>query len=354
MADPGRDLDAFMRVGMDVVIQLDLSQKWGSRFKTAVCGWRKPVDILVNRPMSGERLVPLRDGQRTVIRFVCDGYALAFSTKIDNFDKIGDNPCCRVGWPREFAMVSFRQFERIKVAIPCEIAVGEESFQGEIRDISVGGCGVHSACYIPEGKTIQLAFEMPHGVALDHVGAVVCNARRLENGGAFAGCELEKGQANVESEIATLIRTAALDQPNRGTSPDQRVLIIDANEGNASALRSSFEERGWYAFTAPATIDGLWQLRTLQPGLLIVNQDQQDLPGLDVARLVKSTKGLESLPVLVYGSEGAGLDKKATDVGARGYFGQPFVPSQICDAAAACIAGDAKPEGDPNGGDGGQ
>ena len=111
------------------------------------------------------------------------------------------------------------------------------------------------------------------------------------------------------------------------------VLIIDADSAVADDLYRVFEKRGWYVFVASGVIEGLQHLQVARPAALLVSQEQQDLTGLDVARLMKLTRGYEQLPVFVYGSD-PGLKDKAAQVGVKEYFTRPIDYAALCDAVA--------------------
>ncbi|HOZ45565.1 MAG TPA: PilZ domain-containing protein [Candidatus Hydrogenedentes bacterium] len=340
MTDRGSSIDTYMRVGSWVVLDLEPSKKGGTRFRTTIVGWSKPDFVTLKRPVHLNRLVPLQHEQRCVLRFLCEGNACAFDSTIMDFTSQLEDASLRIAWPQDFERVPFRKSERIGMTFPCEIAMGDKRFSGEVRDISVGGCGVYTSRVVAEKTTIKLTFTLPNCVHLEDVEAIVRSVHP-QSTGTFFGCEFAEGQEQVQNDVCFFVRYK-LDRRDAGENEDaQQAVIIDEDAPSAEALRQAFEHKGWNVFATPTTLDGLSRLRAFPPSMLIINQEQSDLPGMEAARLVKATHGFDNLRIFIFSRRLVEVEKLASQMGAIGFYCSPFAPNQICDAAVSC-AGKAR------------
>ena len=337
MSDGKSELEFFLRAGAVVVLHLDPSSPGGPRYRTAVRGWDKASHIVLDRPKFLNRFMALTDHQPCLVRFVCEGTACAFESIMLDRDDLASETHCAIAWPGDVRMVPFRKYYRISIVVPCKFTVGEQTHTGEIRNLSMGGCALCAPEPLTLGTVILLGFTLPDGLLLEDVHAIVRDVRKVGRE-TFTGCEFSDRQEDVQNDIAFSV-SLALDQ-QRGDKKDDKppVLVIDSNEDRTAALREGLKELGWDVFTASGTIDGLQRLRMVPPVALVVNQDQHDLTGLDLVRLVKLTRGFELLPVFLYGGAGEDIRERAMQIGVREYFPLPFDPAGICRSVAACAA----------------
>lgn len=336
LVDKEDEVEKLLQVGLMVVLCTDPDLHTERRYRSFIRGWHRPFQLVVDRPKSRNRPAPLREDQPCVIRFANEGRACAFGTHIIDWENRLDAAYCRIAWPQAIEVASFRKHQRIPVALGCTIELSDGSkVKGQICDLSQGGCRMRADSEIPEGIMVKVSFTLPDGSLLDDVATIVRNARMVD-GEMQLGCQFDEGQEDVEDHITFCIATL-LDHERAATQRGfmRHILIIDDNPETSKTLRLSFEAQGWSAYSAASALDGLLRLRLLPPAALLVSQQQNDLPGYDLARTVKFSRGFELLPVFIYGPTQNGARQKAIEVGAREYFSLPLNMSSVCDSVIA-------------------
>ncbi|HOT49765.1 MAG TPA: flagellar brake domain-containing protein, partial [Candidatus Hydrogenedentes bacterium] len=130
-----QDFEPYLQVGCPVAFHSDPFVKDAPRYSSVIRGWRRLSYVLVDRPRIGPHFAAIRENQPCVIRFVRDGKACAFDSLVLDWDTRMHNAYCRVEWPREFKVVVFRRFERVKVELPSSLFFrgGEDS--GTVVDL---------------------------------------------------------------------------------------------------------------------------------------------------------------------------------------------------------------------------
>ena len=335
MAGDTEDLESYLRVGKVVVLHLNPHQSPGPQFRTFIRGWHKSSHIMVDRPALESGSAPLTKGQPCVLRFVSDGFAGAFESSILSWEEHEQGNYCNLSWPQDLQIVPFRKHYRTKVEFPCKFSVEDETYEGIIRDLSIGGCGVFSHTALAEGTDVEMSFTLPDGLPLKKVRAIVREARPMGDD-ALLACEFYDRQEHVQSDVAFYLSSLIERERGGGRAEiGRQLLIIDENEDNAASLKRGFRDLGWDAVIVSSTIDGMHRLHATPPVALIVSQEQQDLTGLDIIRMVKSTSGFESLPVFLYGKDTGDLRARALEIGVAGYFPHPFDSAAICKAVLA-------------------
>jgi ActR/RegA family two-component response regulator/c-di-GMP-binding flagellar brake protein YcgR len=334
MMDPGKEVDSFLAVGDSALLHLHPSTTWGVRYKTVIRGWDKPYYLIVDRPRVKDHFVGLHRGDPCVVRFLSRGRACGFDSIIVDWDTRRDKPYIRIGWPEACQVVSFRRHERVNVTAPCKLTAGDQTFEGELRDISIMGCRVFVPAVLSEVSTAELSFTLPDGLPVENLQVDVRNIRPV-HGGVCLGCEYREGQEHIQSDMAFFI-VSTLERSAGETGGSPRALIIDADNAYVGALRREFEKQGWRVFSASSSVEGLLRLRMLPPTALLINESEKDLVGLEILRLLKATRGLELLPVFVYGGA-EGAEGKAQELDVAGYFPVSLNVNKICAAVVAAI-----------------
>jgi len=338
------EIDSFLSVGDVVMVHLDPAKKWEVRYKTCVRGWHKPHHIILDRPRSKGLLVRLSEGFPCVVRLLSGGKAVGFASRVLDWDSPGAHPYCRVAWPEQLQVVSFRQHERINLFVPCTITVGDTTHDGQVQNLSVDGCRVHAHAEIEEGSPVELSFTMPDGLPVECVRAEVRNVQPRPDGALF-GCHVTPGQEHVQSDMAFYI-AAMLNRSQAGHEATPRLLIVANDPQNTKALSGTFERHGWDTFVASTSFEGLLRLRMVFPSALLVSQEQEDLGCLEMLRLLKSTRGLEALPVFLYGRD-AEIKQQARDAGSAGHFPLPLNLGRVFDIISAAASKKAATEDAP-------
>lgn len=329
-----KEIERFLEVGAVMMLHTEPTRKDGPRFKTVLRGWRKPSHLLFDRPKTETGLfVALQEGMSLVVRFLHEGRACAFDAVIIDWDTRRNSPYLRVTWPAEVQYIMFRKHERVKLQAPCTVSIDNVGkFNGEIRDISIGGCGV--VCPEAPGENpgkVRLSFPLPDGVVVEAVSALVRNYRHGADG-VFLGLEFESNQERTMNDILFFV-TSRLERAGAGERSGTRILVmvIDDNAEFAARLRRCFERRNIDVFIASGTVEGLSYLRGTGPRALLISAAMSDLPAIDTCRLLRRTKGFENLSVYLYGGDAGRLESLVHEIGVNRYF--PPKPSLAPDIA---------------------
>ena len=336
MQDQDKDLSEYLAVEDVAVLHLNLSLQWSPRYKAVVRGWYKPYYIIMDRPKFGGRLVHLQKNDSCVVRFLSEGKACGFNSTVMDFDNRVIGPTCLITWPKNIETLTFRRFKRLKVFAPCQFSINNAVHEGEVQDVSVSGCRVITPAQIAENSQIELTFTLPDGVPIEKIQATVRNVQ-CKDGITLAGCEFTEGQQHLQSDIAFL--TSTLLQRTGSGANARRVLIMDEDEARSAQLSKVFETRGWLVFTTSNSIEGLLRLRMIVPNALLISDSQKDLPGMQLLSLLKTTRGMETVPVFIYGGEES-CRVPALTAGAAGFFTSNASIEQICTA----VVGPEEPE----------
>ena len=336
MQDQDKDLSEYLAVDEVAVLHLNLSVQWSPRYKAVVRGWCKPYYIIMDRPKYSGRLVHMQKNDSCVVRFLSEGKACGFNSTVMDFDSRIVGPTCLITWPKHIEVLTFRKYKRVRIFAPCQFSLENTVHEGEVQDVSVSGCRVLTPERIMENARIELTFTLPDGVPIEKIHAIVRNVQYRE-GTSLVGCEFAEGQQHLQSDIAFL--AGSLLQRTAGSENAPRVLIVDESDARAMDLRAVFEARGWLAFTTSNSVEGLLRLRMIVPSALLISDNQKDLPGLQLLDLLKTTRGMESVPVFIYGGEESHR-VPALAAGAAGFFASNASVDQICIA----VAGQEEPE----------
>jgi CheY-like chemotaxis protein/c-di-GMP-binding flagellar brake protein YcgR len=320
-----KDLELYLNVGCPLVLHPEPFEASAPRYSTCVRGWSKSSYLLIDRPRVNNRFAAVRENQPCVVRFLYNGLACAFDTMVLDWDTRQYHSYCRISWPTKFQTVSFRKFERVRAQIPCGFIYGGKKHTGTIEDISIGGCRIRTSAQLENDCTIELDLSLPDGCVVEQVRAEVKNVRPAA-GEFLLGCQFLEDQPEVESEIAFYV-TTVLDRGEARASERQRILVIDDNRTVAMVLRNLFEQKGIEVLPASGTLDGLSRLRLSSPEAVLISQRMTDLPGIDSARLIRATRGLENLPVFLYGGDIS--DDDIAKAGVSLYFAQRIPAIQI-------------------------
>jgi len=331
------DLSEFLQVGSTALFQPGLQPGAAPSIRTNILGWKTKSYIFLERPRMRDRFLPLAEGLTCVVRFVREGAACGFASTVIDWSNFESDSWCRIAWPDEVHSVGFRRHQRVETNIPCTF-VGEDgrTGNGEIRDISVGGCRIASDMTFEKDARLKLSFILPGCGPLQDVETIV---RRMDTNASskFLGCEFAEEQAHVGSEIAFFI-TCKRTTADGLVSDRPRVLVIDQSHANRGLLWRAFDARGCEVITANSTVDGIFRLQMLNPIGLLVSRTLPDMEGLDVCRLIRANKSFESLPIVLYGEEGD--SNSAPDLRAEHihYFPSLQAVNAICDAIMQAAA----------------
>jgi two-component system KDP operon response regulator KdpE len=109
--------------------------------------------------------------------------------------------------------------------------------------------------------------------------------------------------------------------------PDPAVVLIEDEPQIRRFLRATLAGQGYRLFEAASGADGLVEVASRQPDVVIVDLGLPDMDGLDVIRRIREWT---TVPIIVLSARGQERDKvTALDAGADDYVGKPFGAGEL-------------------------
>ncbi|PYM89798.1 MAG: DNA-binding response regulator [Candidatus Rokuibacteriota bacterium] len=109
--------------------------------------------------------------------------------------------------------------------------------------------------------------------------------------------------------------------------PDPVVVLIEDEPQIRRFLRATLTGQGYRLFEAATGADGIVEVGSRQPDVVIVDLGLPDMDGLDVIRRIREWS---AVPVIVLSARGQERDKvTALDAGADDYVSKPFSASEL-------------------------
>lgn len=304
MHESHEGIERYLAVGRVAVLQTEPQRRDGPRFSTSFIGWRRGRAIFIEHPRTAEgRDVAFRDAQPCVVRFVHEGQACAFTSDVLDWGAGRGDTQVRLRWPSQMERLSLRRHDRVLVSVACRVVLPEgKSIEGELHDLSMSGCGFAAAVVASKGDALQVSFRLPDGASIENLQVNVRMVRPTLDG-CFLGCEFEPGQERLQNDISIYV-TSELARARRASVMEQpRVLIVDAQVEFAEKLKRMLGRHGIDALSACSTLDAMHAIRSLPLQLVLINQAMPELSGTEICRLIRAARGLEKLPLLVYGGK---------------------------------------------------
>jgi len=227
----------------------------------------------------------------------------------------------RIAWPRQIEMVRIRKQDRIRISDDCVVALDNgERCEGAIRDLSSGGCGVRCVRNpsVQRNGFVALHFTLPDGTRIDGIRAVVRTVRSVGSG-ALLGCEFHGGDDLLRQDVNFYV-TSTLDRMRGAPGSGRRALVIDSREDAIRTLKRALYALHIEMLVADGLVDAGYRLRMSNPVLVFVGNEQTQLSAVELCRIIRTTRGFESVPIFVYGGDSADLEREASEAGADGYF----------------------------------
>jgi CheY-like chemotaxis protein len=332
-----KEVERYLRVGVVVMLYTGLTRKDAPNARTILRGWHAGSHLFIDRPKTGrDALLALQEKQTVILRYIVEGQACAFSTQVIDWDTRKGYPYLRLLWPTEIQLAAFRQHERIRLNIPCRaVADNIEVFDAEIQDLSEGGCGLWvESANIPEaiktGTHLHLTFSLPDGVKIEEL-RVCARSLRPQQGGILLGCQYESGQSDELNDIRFFVTSLREHQRlDAGDVTRRRALLIDPDTAMSQKIRREFERRDVDTITVSAMVDGIHFLRVSPPAMVVARCGLPELSGANLCRLLRNTRGLESVPIFMYGEADAGQMDDMIAAGVTAFFApSPVMPLEV-------------------------
>jgi two-component system, OmpR family, KDP operon response regulator KdpE len=109
--------------------------------------------------------------------------------------------------------------------------------------------------------------------------------------------------------------------------PDPVVVLIEDEPPIRRFLRATLAGQGYKLFEAGTGADGVVEVGSRQPDVVIVDLGLPDMDGLDVIRRIREWSGV---PIIVLSARGQERDKVAAlDAGADDYVSKPFSAGEL-------------------------
>jgi len=109
--------------------------------------------------------------------------------------------------------------------------------------------------------------------------------------------------------------------------PDPVVVVIEDEPQIRKFLRATLEGQGYRLFEATTGADGVVEVGSRQPDVVIIDLGLPDMDGLEVIRRVREWT---AVPVIVLSARGQERDKvTALDAGADDYMSKPFGAGEL-------------------------
>ena len=293
------DVERFLRVGTDLVIDFDPGSAAGTRAKTTLRGWKQGEHILTDCPTHKSGMyIMLHVNQPCVLRFLFGSEACAFDSKVVLWDRHDHSPYLRLDWPGEIHRSVFRAHERVHMQEACTISGPDtRSDEGTILDLSEEGCGIRVAERYDAGDTVSLSFRLPDGIRVEGISTHIRNVRD-EARGFLLGCQFGEEQPELKHTISFFLARMRQPAPGADTSrPDSYIVIIDSDVGRLHRLRTEFETADLAARSSLNVLDGVCLLRMGRPTALVASAGMHCL---EICQFLQDSSGLENLPVIVY------------------------------------------------------
>ncbi len=109
--------------------------------------------------------------------------------------------------------------------------------------------------------------------------------------------------------------------------PDPVVVLIEDEPQIRRFLRATLTGQGYRLFEAPTGADGLVEVGSRQPDVVIIDLGLPDMDGIDVIRRLREWS---AVPIIVLSARGQERDKvTALDAGADDYVSKPFGAGEL-------------------------
>lgn len=319
--------ERYLVVGRKAVLHTDAKHDDSPRHKTTIRGWEKGTLVILDIPMQHGAPLMMRKNQDCVVRFMHEGQACGFDARVLSSGSLVQ-PHFEITWPETIQVMALRRYERVEVRIHCTIFLsGGKSHEGRIADISVGGCGVITDTLLSPNSEVYFDFTLPNGMKFELVPALVSSARPVGKN-YFLGCSFVDCPEDAQDDIHFFVGTV-LERKRALDSSRHRIIVVDPVSQTAAPFSKEFGAQGYESTIVPGVVDAFHQLRLGAPEALLVRHPNTELDVKEICRILKQTRGCESLPVFICGGNDASYEETALGAGAAGYFTDDKAPEEV-------------------------
>ena len=330
------DFEDLLFPGCASIISFDMN-KAAPRMRSTLRGWRYNAYFIFDIPADPSARELIGRSTHCIARMFADGTAIAFRSHIiDMTDE--PHPVFRVAWPTQTETLPLRKTERVPFRSACSIDVNGEPGQGELLDISLGGCGVVSARPLDPGMVITVGFTLPDGRLLQNVSAIVRSSAHEDGPGWLLGCSFQE-LSSEQVEALHYIVSLRLDQAEDGDHHVRRVLLMGQSGEYITELRGLFESQGYQVLLTGSVLESLFRLRLQQPSAFILAAQTPEISGIDVCGMIRRAHGFDRMAIFLYGEIEPGKNEALRNAGVDGVFRSLGTTDQVFKQVIQAIYG---------------
>jgi DNA-binding response OmpR family regulator len=120
---------------------------------------------------------------------------------------------------------------------------------------------------------------------------------------------------------------------------DASVLVVDDDPVVRRMLQLSFESEGFHVLTAGDGLEGLEQIRSGHPDVVVLDIMMPKLDGMKVMRELNADEELKGTPVILLSAKATSLDiELGLKAGAADYVTKPCDPIDLIDRVRSLLA----------------
>ena len=120
--------------------------------------------------------------------------------------------------------------------------------------------------------------------------------------------------------------------------PAARVLVVDDDPVIQKLLKVNFEMEGYEVLSAADGAEGLDQVASGNPDVIILDVMMPKMNGLEVLAALKADSDTDTIPVILLSAKAQAGDVQAgLDRGANAYVTKPFDPLDLLDRVGTLI-----------------
>lgn len=104
-----------------------------------------------------------------------------------------------------------------------------------------------------------------------------------------------------------------------------RILFIDDDVQTLELMEREANILGHKAFLCPNSGDAIQKVFSIQPDLVLIDINMQDLSGFDIVQQIRNSENVARTPVLILSAGDEEIEgKKAMEAGANGFLAKPL------------------------------
>ena len=129
------------------------------------------------------------------------------------------------------------------------------------------------------------------------------------------------------------------------TASPKKVLIVEDEKDILQLVKLYLEKEGYRIVTASTGSEGLAQVRTEKPDLVVLDLMLPGLSGLEICKALRADDRTAALPIIMLTARGEESERiLGLDVGADDYVVKPFSPNELMARVRALLRRTAPPD----------